>query len=54
MDVGVVAYDLRTNEHYTLRRADLGGFLDAYRPGKPRDARVEVPYPAVLSAFSQG
>jgi type I restriction enzyme M protein len=39
-------YDLRTNKHYTLkqnqlRRSDLDDFVNAYGPGKSRDARVE-------------
>lgn len=39
-------YDLRTNKHFTLkqnplRRADLDDFVEAYKPGEPRSARVE-------------
>jgi len=37
-------YDLRTNQHFTLkknplRRADLDDFVAACRPGRPRDER---------------
>jgi type I restriction enzyme M protein len=39
-------YDLRTNKHFTLkqsqlRRTDLDDFVACYRPGEPRDQRVE-------------
>jgi type I restriction enzyme M protein len=39
-------YDLRTNQHFTLkqnqlRRADLDDFVACYRPCAPRDQRVE-------------
>ncbi len=39
-------YDLRTNKHFTLKtkpmtRADLDGFVEAYRPGKPLKQRQE-------------
>ncbi len=39
-------YDLRTNQHFTLkqkplRRQHLDGFVASYRPGRARDARVE-------------
>jgi len=39
-------YDLRTNMRFTLkqnplRRADLDGFVEAYRPGRPRSEREE-------------
>ncbi len=39
-------YDLRTNQHFTLklnplRRGDLDEFVTAYRPGMPRSARQE-------------
>ena len=39
-------YDLRTNQHFTLkqnplRRAHLDEFVAAYRPGLPHDERVE-------------
>ena len=39
-------YDLRTNQHFTLkqnplRRADLDEFVECYAPGRPRDGRVE-------------
>jgi type I restriction enzyme M protein len=39
-------YDLRTNQHFTLkqnplRRHHLDDFIDCYLPGKPRDERVE-------------
>jgi type I restriction enzyme M protein len=38
-------YDLRTNEHFTLkqnplRRQHLDDFVECYLPGKPRDERV--------------
>jgi type I restriction enzyme M protein len=40
-------YDFRTNQHFTLkqsqlRREHLGDFVDCFRPGKPRDERVET------------
>ena len=39
-------YDLRTNQHFTLkqnplRRADLDDFIDSCRPDRPLDERVE-------------
>jgi type I restriction enzyme M protein len=39
-------YDLRTNQHFTLkqnplRRAHLDEFVDCYKPGRPRGERVE-------------
>lgn len=39
-------YDLRTNQHFTLKQhpirdADLADFVAAYKPGRPRDERVE-------------
>ncbi|WP_218033374.1 hypothetical protein [Mycobacterium botniense] len=39
-------YDLRTNQHFTLkenppRRPHLDEFVDFYLSGKPRDERVE-------------
>ncbi|MBX3194730.1 MAG: SAM-dependent DNA methyltransferase [Microbacteriaceae bacterium] len=39
-------YDLRTNKHFTLKQnpirdADLADFVSAYKPGRPRDERVE-------------
>ena len=39
-------YDLRTNQHFTLkqnqlRRKDLDDFVACYAPGKPRSERVE-------------
>ena len=39
-------YDFRTNKHFTLKtkpmtRADLDGFVKAYRPGKPLKQRKE-------------
>lgn len=39
-------YDLRTNEHFTLkqnplRRSHLDNFVESYLSGKPRDERVE-------------
>ena len=39
-------YDLRTNQHFTLkqnplRRHHLDEFVESYRPSKPRDERVE-------------
>jgi type I restriction enzyme M protein len=39
-------YDLRTNQHFTLRqnplrRSHLDDFLTAFRPGRPRSERVE-------------
>jgi len=39
-------YDLRTNQHFTLkqnplRRADLDEFVSLYRPGRPRTERTE-------------
>jgi len=39
-------YDLRTNQHFTLKerkltRGDLQDFVDCYLPGRPRDERVE-------------
>ncbi len=40
-------YDLRTNQHFTLkqnplRRTDLDDFVASYAPGRPRSARVET------------
>ncbi len=40
-------YDLRTNQHFTLkqrslRREHLQDFVDCYAPGKPRSERVET------------
>jgi type I restriction enzyme M protein len=40
-------YDLRTSKHFTLkqrqlRRADLDDFVASYRPGRPRDERVDA------------
>ncbi len=40
-------YDLRTNQHFTLkqsplRRADLDDFVACYAPGRPRSERVET------------
>jgi len=40
-------YDLRTNQHFTLkqkslRREHLNEFFDCYAPGKPRSERVET------------
>jgi type I restriction enzyme M protein len=40
-------YDLRTNQRFTLksrpmRRADLDGFVAAYRPGEPPTTRLET------------
>jgi type I restriction enzyme M protein len=39
-------YDLRVNQHFTLkqnplRRSHLDEFVDYYRPGRPRTERVE-------------
>lgn len=39
-------YDLRTNRHFTLKQSpirdeDLADFVACYRPGRPRDERVE-------------
>lgn len=39
-------YDLRTNQHFTLKQhpirdTDLAPFVEAYKPGRPRDERVE-------------
>jgi len=40
-------YDLRTNQHFTLkqnplRREHLQDFVDSYRPGRPRSERTET------------
>lgn len=40
-------YDLRTNQHFTLKqnpltRAHLDDFVTSYAPGRPRDERVET------------
>jgi len=40
-------YDMRTNQHFTLKqnpltRAHLDGFVASYAPGRPRDERVET------------
>jgi type I restriction enzyme M protein len=40
-------YDLRTNQHFTLKqnpltRAHLDDFVDSYAPGRPREERVET------------
>ncbi|MEJ7783719.1 MAG: N-6 DNA methylase [Solirubrobacteraceae bacterium] len=42
---GVWVYDLRTNQHFTLKtrplkRADLDAFVKAYLPGRPRSERT--------------
>jgi hypothetical protein len=41
-----VGYDLRTNQHFTLkqnslRRHHLDDFVASYQPGAPRSERVE-------------
>jgi type I restriction enzyme M protein len=41
-----VVYDLRTNQHFTLkqnplRRSHLDEFAESYLPGRPRTERVE-------------
>jgi type I restriction enzyme M protein len=40
-------YDLRTGQHFTLKqnrlaRQDLDDFVECYRPGEPRDSRIET------------